>query len=172
MADDLSALTDSHRLALRMVRSLGFEPVVYPDGDLVYAVIGLGAGITMAYVDDLLLRRQIHPPGKVRPIVLDLVGGYGLAARIVAMDYMATAFPTALLLWCSLASADRYLEGLLERGFDPRAAGGQTEVYLRGLGQENAARWQHAGFTLLSSLCPGAERLLQGADSCAPSPTE
>lgn len=132
-------------IALKVAKQQGVKLEPYQDFTDGVAVIGFGAGITMAFADHL---RKCYLG--IPLLVSDMPGSLSLEQRCLAIDYIACEFPTALLAWNGLRSGADYPKFLKERrDFSSR----WLWVYTQGEDNDNArSAWLACGARLLDSL--------------------
>lgn len=137
---------DNRTLALAACRALGVAPVLLQDEPADLAVVGLGSGIVMAACDSL--RSQYDG---LRLLAVDLPGGIGMDRRVMALDYLANAFPTLALLYASLTDACAWPDALAQRGFQVRPECPLWVVVRGDRAIEAAQAWRQMGATTLYS---------------------
>ena len=81
--------------------------------------------------------------------ISDLRGHIGFDRRVIGIDYIATAFPTLLVMWNGLRQGHDYPIALQSRAFAPM----RLHVYSRGLSNDRAIReWETCGAQIVNDL--------------------
>ncbi len=137
---------ENRLLSRVMCASMGVELIQITEGGIVpFAVVGLGAGLTLAVVDHLA---KCYP--QLELWAADLPGEIGFEVRCLVLDYIICTWPSLLLMWSSLRSGADYPRYLREyRMSDPQA----LWVYSKGWDEQEATReWLALGAQVVENL--------------------